>query len=274
LAAGLYDKKRAHSGALRESICDTLVLLSIHGNNLFHSRLGIDIEGRVTVLIRTLLTPLTLEKLLSQDQDLPRYAEAAPGEFLTIIKKDLSRDDPILFGLLKPDSDALWASPAYTGLLWALECLAWKPQNLPRVSKILSRLSRLKIDDNWTNKPEASLQAIFRSWMPQTAASVEERIKILKTLTKRFPGVVWEICIEQIKPGYQSGHESYRPRWRSDASGAGQVVMDRESDDFYRKALDLLIVWPSHDEEHPWRSRRVSPGHTRGSPGQGLGPDQ
>jgi len=84
--------------------------------------------------------------------------------------------------------------------------------------------------------------------MPQTAASVEERIKILKTLTKRFPGVVWKICIEQIKPGYQSGHESYRPRWRSDASGAGQVVMDREGDDFCRKALDLLISWPSYDE--------------------------
>ena len=29
-----------------------------------------------------------------------------------------------------------------------------------------------KIDDNLVNKPEASLQAVFRSWMPQTAASV------------------------------------------------------------------------------------------------------
>ena len=42
---------------------------------------------------------------------------------------------------------------------------------------------------------------------------------------------------------------SYRPRWRSDASGAGQVVTPKEMYDFNRKALDFLITWPSHDEK-------------------------
>ena len=50
-AAGWYGKKRDHSGALREGICETLVILSVHGNNLFQSRLGIDVEGRVAGLI-------------------------------------------------------------------------------------------------------------------------------------------------------------------------------------------------------------------------------
>ncbi len=249
-AAALYGKKRDYSGAMREGICETLVILSVHGNNLFQSRLGIDVEGRVTVLIRKLLTPLTLEKLLSHDHDLPRYAEAAPDEFLKIIEEDLLCSDPVVFGLLKPvDSGSFWASPSRTGLLWALECLAWKPQNLPRVSAILAQLSRLKIDDNWANKPDASLQAIFRSWMPQTAASVDQRVKVLEMLIRRFPDAGWEICIEQIKPGSRIGHYSYRPRWRSDASGAGQVVTRREMYDFIRKALDFLIAWSSHDEK-------------------------
>ncbi len=249
-AAALYGKKRDHSGALREGICETLVILSVHGNNLFQSRLGIDVEGRVTILIRKLLTPLTLEKLLSHDHDLPRYAEAAPDEFLKIIEEDLRCNDPVVFGLLKPvNSGSFWASPSRTGLLWALECLAWKPQNLPRVSAILAQLSRPKIDDNWANKPDASLQAIFRSWMPQTAASVDQRVKALEMLVGRFPDVGWEICIEQIKPGSRIGHYSYRPRWRSDASGAGQVVTRKEMYDFTRKALDFLIAWSSHDEK-------------------------
>ncbi len=248
-AAALYGKKRDHSGALREGVCETLVILSVHGNNLFQSRLGIDVEGRVVVLIRKLLTQLTLEKLLSHDRDLPRYAEAAPDEFLRIIEEDLQSNDPVVLGLLKPvDSGSFWASPSRTGLLWALECLAWKPLNLPRVSAILARLSRPKIDDNWMNKPDASLQAIFRSWMPQTAASVEQRVKALEMLTKRFPDVGWKICIAQIKPGSRIGHYSYRPGWRSDASGAGQVVTNKELYDFTRKALDFLIAWPSHDE--------------------------
>lgn len=249
-AAALYGKTRDHSGALREGLCETLVILSVHGNNLFQGRLGIDVETRVAVLIHKLLTPLTTEKLLSQDHDLPRYAEAAPDEFLKIVEEDLRHDDPAVFGLLKPvERGSFGAWPSRTGLLWALECLAWKPQNLPRVAAILAQLSRSKIDDNWTNKPDASLQAIFRSWMPQTAASVEQRIKVLAMLAKRFPEVGWEVCIEQIKPGSRIGHDSYRPRWRSDASGAGQVVTNKERFDFNRRALDLLIGWPTHDEK-------------------------
>lgn len=249
-AAALYGKKRDHSGALRAGICETLVILSVHGNNLLRSRLGIDVEGRVAVLIRKLLTPPTLEKLLSHDHDLPRYAEAAPDELLKIIEEDLRGNNPVVFGLLKPvDSGSFGAWPSRTGLLWALECLAWKQQNLPRVSAILAQLSRLKIDDNWANKPDASLQAIFRSWMPQTAASVEQRVKALEMLIRNYPDVGWKICIEQIKPGSRIGHYSYRPRWRSDASGAGQVVPLKERYDFNRKALDYLIASPSHDEK-------------------------
>lgn len=248
-AAVLYGKKREHSGALREGICETLVVLSVHGNNLFQDRLGIDIGGRVALLIRQLLTPLTLEKLLSHSRELPHYAEAAPSEFLNIIEADLLSDDPIVLGLLKPvDSGIIWASPLRTDLIWALECLAWKPENLSRVAVILAQLSRPKIDDNWMNKPDASLQAIFRSWMPQTAASVEQRVKVLEMLTRRYPDIGWEICLEQIKPGPRFGHYSYRPRWRSDASGAGQVVTWEERWDFTRNTLDCLIAWPSHDE--------------------------
>lgn len=249
-AAALYGKKRDHSGALREGVCETLVMLSVYGNDLFQERLGIDVGSRVAVLIRKLLTPLTLERLLSHDSDLPRYAEAAPEEFLRIVEDDLRRADPVVLGLLKPaDRSSFWGSPSRTGLLWALECLAWKPQTLPRVARILAQLSRPKIDDNWMNKPDASLQAIFRSWMPQTAASIEQRSKALEMLVKSWPNVAWEIALEQIKPGSRIGHHSYRPRWRSDASGAGQVVTHKEMYDFSRKALDLLVAWPAQDEK-------------------------
>jgi hypothetical protein len=248
-AAAIYNKTRNHSKELRKGICETLVILSVHGNNLFQSRIGMDVEGRIALLVRKLLTPLTLEKLLSQNNDLPLYAEAAPDEFIKIIEEDLGHKDPIVFSLLKPvDSSLFGVSPSRTGLLWALECLAWKPQNLPRVSPILARLSRLKIDDNWANKPNASLKAIFRSWMPQTAASEEQRFKVLVTLAKRFPDICWEISIEQIKSGTRIGHSSYRPNWRGDASGAGQVVTPMEMYEFNRKTLDLLISWPIHDE--------------------------
>jgi addiction module HigA family antidote len=249
-AAGLYGKKRDHSGALREGICETLVLLSVHGNYLFQARLGVNVESRVAGLVRTLLTPLTLAKLLSCSRELPWFAEAAPDELLKIIEDDLRSAEPIVSGLLKPvDSGAFFASPVRTGLLWALECLAWKPQNLTRVVMILAQLSVHKISDNWVNKPVASLQSIFRSWMPQTAASVDQRMKALETLTRRFPAVGWELCKDQLDIGSRVGHYNYRPRWRGDASGAGHGVTEKELYDFTRKAIDLMLGWPTYDEK-------------------------
>ncbi len=246
-AAGWYGKVRDHSTALREGICETLVILSVHGNDLFQDRLGIDVECRVSSLIHGLLTPFALDKLLSQDKDLPHYAEAAPDEFLKLLEEDLRQSQPAAFGLLKPVESGLFSSPTRTGLLWALECLAWK--HLGRVTTILAQLSRTVINDNWLNKPISSLHATYRSWLPQTAASLEERMKALEMLMKRFPNIGWQICIDQFKAVSGVGHYSYRPRWRSDASGAGRPVTQKERYEFTRKAIDLTLTWPGHNEK-------------------------
>ena len=247
-AASLYGKARNHSTALREGICESLVLLSVHGNNLLRNRLGTDLDARVSLLVRRLLTPLTIEKLMSQNNGLPRYAEAAPEEFLALIEADLKKPEPVILGLLKPVT-SVFSGPSRTGLLWALECLAWKPQNLSRVCSVLARMSRTRIDDNWVNKPISSLQSIFRSWIPQTAASLDERVRALQTLARQYPDIGWQICVHEFDPGPQLGHYSHRPRWRSDASGAGQPVTRREAYDFSRKALDLALAWPTHNAQ-------------------------
>jgi hypothetical protein len=247
--SNIYGKFRDHSGALRDGICETLVLLAVHGNDLFAKRLGINLITQVDMLIRRLLTPLAPEKLRSQTDNLPLYAEAAPQEFLRIIEDDLRSANPQVYTLMKPADTGFFGSCPRTGLLWALENLAWKADQFPRVSLILAKLAERKINDNWVNKPEHSLQAIFRSWMPQTAAPLEDRKKTLEVLTRKFPAIAWKICIAQFPRGHQIGEYSHRPRWRNDASGAGQPISTRpEIVEFNRKALDLALAWPSHDE--------------------------
>lgn len=242
-AANIYGKVRNHSGALRRGICETLVILSVHGDE-FRRRTGVDVQAEVTRLIRDLLEPLTTDKLLSHERDLPRYAEAAPELFLSIIEADLAKPDPAVYGLLKPVSSGVFSSCPRTGLLWSLEGLAWK--HLGRVNKILARMSRIKIDDNWANKPIGSLAAIYRSWMPQTAAPLAERIKALEVLTRDFQDIGWELCLDQFDRSQTVGHYSHKPEWRNDASGAGEPRGGRERYEFCRKALDLAIAWPSH----------------------------
>ena len=249
-AAPVYDKVRKHSDILRGGVCETLVLLSVHGNHLFRRQLGIDIEVKVAGLVRNLLSPLTVEKLLSHNRDLPHYAEAAPGTFLEIVEEDLARDKPVVFGILKPTrGNPLSASPPRTGLLWALECLAWNPKTVVRVSRILARLSRTRIDDNWANKPDASLKAILSARLPQTAASLPQRLATLGRVLEEFPEVAWKLCVDNVNPRSSFGYFTRKPRWRNDASGAGDIVPDAEAHEFLRQVLALMIGWPHHDEK-------------------------
>ncbi|MYD87225.1 MAG: addiction module antitoxin, partial [Acidobacteria bacterium] len=56
--ADIYGKVREHSSALRNGICETLVMLSVHGNALFQSRLGVDVREYVAALVKRLDTPV------------------------------------------------------------------------------------------------------------------------------------------------------------------------------------------------------------------------
>ena len=245
-AANVYGKVRDHSAALRRGIRETLVLLSLHGDTLFRNRLGVDLEARISSLIHRLLTPLSTDKLLSHQDDLPDYAEAAPATFLTLIESDLQQPEPAVFGLLEPAEGGPFGRCLRTGLLWALECIAWN--RLERVSLILARLSTIAIDDSWIHKPIASLEALYRSEMPQTTASFTERLRSLETFAQRFPDVGWHVCIAQWNTGLQIAVANYRPRWRDDASGAGRGVTQEQVHEFRRKSLDLVLEWPNHDQ--------------------------
>lgn len=247
--ASVHGKVRNHSVTLRSGIRETLVLLAVYGNDLFFERLDFDAQGHVSGLVRKLLDPLTAEKFFSHDDDLPDYAEAAPETFLSLIELDLRKGESVTLELMRPVNEPIFGSrSSRTGLLWALERLSWNLGNLPRVADILARLSKRKINDNLVNKPEHSLQCIFRSWMPQTAAPVEDRMKMLESLVSRYPEVGWALCIEQFNPDLGIGDYNQRPRWRSDASGVGQSVSQAEHVSFARKAIDLALDRPNHDE--------------------------
>ena len=249
-AAGLYGKVRDHSEALRTGMCETLVLLAVHGSDLFRSRPESNVEARVSSLVRRLLVPdgieapLTATTLESYDQDLPRLAEAAPGVFLDLLRVDLRRPEAAVRELLKPAEGGVFGGCARTGLLWALECLAWNPSNLSRVVLILAELSKTPIDDNWVNTPLRSLEAIFRSWMPQTAASLGCRFQTLEMVCREVPEVGWQVCMEQLRRGPRTGTYSQQPRWRGDAADAGDPVSLDDRLEFVRRTLELVLEWP------------------------------
>jgi addiction module HigA family antidote len=244
-APGIYGKTREFSPTLREGISETLVLLAVHGRYLFQNRLGFDCEIEVNRLVKSLLTPLKTRILEANSRDLSAYAEAAPHEFLQILEDDLHSANPESYGLLKPvDTGLFGGGSPRTGLLWALECLAWNPNTLPRTVLILAQLSGVEIQDNLMNKPMHSLHSIFRAWMPQTAASLEQRLSALELLANKFPPAAWQICIDQLHGGHQTGDYSHKPKWRTEAHGFGEPLKTNgQVFPFVRAVVEMLLAW-------------------------------
>lgn len=246
--ANIYNKVRDHSKAIRKGICDNLIVLSVHGDSLFGRRLDINIESRVAVLVRKLLEDQSSRVWQSQQDDLPRYAEAAPDEFLDIVEFELAQENPAFATLFEPVDGGPFSHCERTGMLWALELLAWDSTRLSRVATVLARLCQYKLEDNWANRPIGSLGDIFLSRMPHTAATIEQRCEVLELICRRYPDVGWAICMSELKPfpKYTSG--TYRPQWRSDASGAGQNVTQAEYFEFLKKCQELVLSWQAHSQ--------------------------
>lgn len=245
-AAAIHGKQRAFSASIRDGISETLVLLAVHGESLFNERLGFDGEREVAQFIRELLEPVQARKLEANQRDFPLYAEAAPVAFLDIIDSDLRSKKPEVMALFRPVNGFFDSCPR-TGLLWALEGLAWSTLTFPRVVKILAQLSEIEINDNLANRPINSLESIFCAWMPQTAANYTMRLKAIRMLIKEYPTVGWKICLQQF------GHYgncfcdyNYKPRWRPDGYGFGEPVEREEEAAFVSEIVKIVLSRQSY----------------------------
>lgn len=244
-AANIYGKTREISGALRNGLGETLVLLAVYGPSLFKSRLNFDTEMHTNNLVRSLLSPLTAKVLETQIDNVEVYAEAAPETFLSIIETDLKSADSAAMALMRPKSDAMFGSTPRTRLLWALEGLAWSDTLFMRTVLVLGQLAERPLDDNLVNKPSNSLGGIFRSWMPQTSANLKAREAALKKLAEKHPKVAWPICLDQFSPHSRFGSPSHKPRWRPDGHGLGDPVGGHEANEFALFAFNMALAWSS-----------------------------
>ncbi len=248
-AASLYGKTRNSSTALREGIADSLVILAMHGTTLFNNTLGVDCQLEASKLVRNLFESMDADTVESQSDEFQRYAEAAPDEFLSIIERDLKKNDPTTQVLMRPIGDPLFSSNPRVGLLWALDLLAWSPMYFHRVIDILAKLCAMEPDDCSGNTAMQSLLSIFSSWMPQTSADVDLRMSAYDRLVKDFPDVGWAVGRDQYDFGSRVGHFAVKPKWRDYAFGYGDGVTNIERWKFEIHCLETALSWTAMDRD-------------------------
>ena len=152
-------------------------------------------------------------------EDLPLLAEAAPGPFLEAIERDINRPESAIVKLFEQASNAPFALNRHFRLLSALEGLAWRPQHLSRVSQILAALDERTPREASGNSAFLSLIYIFLPWLPQTTASVEQRIAVLERIVMYHPEAAWRLLIGLLPNQQSISTGIHQPIWRNWALG-------------------------------------------------------
>ena len=243
--AAIFGKSREISSPFRKGLAESLVLLAMHGDRLLGKRTGLDPAQMAAALVRGLLEPMTEESLQSQASNLPLYAEAAPDEFLSIIQRDLKKKQPAAAALMKPVADTMFGRHDRVHLLSALGILGWSPELLPRVVELLGRLAELEPDDNMVNKPSESLLSLLRWWMPQTAASLKQRIAAFDRLVTDRPEIGWQVAVSQFSQHPSLAFHGQKPMWRGYALGWSSSVNHLEANAFVQHCVEKCLRWPS-----------------------------
>lgn len=210
--ASVFGKVSKYSNALKKGLAETLVLLGAKSKDM---ESGLSPEGIARNIIRKLFDKsVDWKRWASLSGLLSLIAEASPEEFLDAVENDLNQPEPQILKMFVTEGDPMFTSSPHTGLLWALETLAWDGKYLTRVSLILARLAGIAPDVRMANTPLNSLRQIFLPWLPQTSVGVDDRIRILRRIAGEFEEVGWELLTGLLPQNRGFATFTPRPLWR------------------------------------------------------------
>lgn len=213
-AASIYGKTRAHSQALRSGLSDTLALLGSLPSALTSCTRG-RAEATAASAVQALLESSGWRNWAGLNDQLPLLAEAAPSTFMSAVDTAI-RSQPCPFdAMFAEEKPGLMGENYMTGVLWALESLAWDEAFLGRATTLLADLAARDPGGNWGNRPENSLSTILLPWLPQTCASIDRRVAAVQVILRDQPAVGWSLLLKLLPQGHSTSSGTRRPAWRN-----------------------------------------------------------
>jgi len=244
LTASMQGTNRAHSETLKKGLSTGLALAAASDEQLPSELV---MQSRVNRVIHGLLDAAnadsTGESWATLASALPSLAEAAPEVVQDAVELDLDRTDPILRALFKDGGTDTMFGPSspHPNLLWALETLCWSPLYFGRSASLLGRLSSLDPGGRLSNRPIESLQNVAAGWLPQSGASVDEKLAVIGRLMQREPDVGWKLAMGVWPTSHAIAFPPHGPTYR-DWAPARTSVTYADWGRFVRGLVDLAIT--------------------------------
>jgi len=212
-AASIHGKVLKCSDGLRNGIAEGVAILGSQPEACCNSSQG-KAEATSALVIREVFSNADWLLWGSLNGLLPTLAEAAPDEFLDAVEKAM-RLMPCPFDeLFSQEGNGITGGNYLTGLLWALEGLAWDEKYLVRVCVALAELASHDPGGQWVNRPSNSLVTILLPWSPHTLASIDKRKVTVRAILNEWPDIAWNLIIQLLPGQHQTSFGSHKPSWR------------------------------------------------------------
>ena len=212
--ASIHGKVLTHSENLRKGFAESLALLGSQPEELVNCSQNKP-ETIAVISVREIFENADWVLWGSLNNLLPVLAEAVPDEFLDAVEKALQQSPCSFDELFSQEGNGITGGNYLTGLLWALETLAWDENYLVRVCVILGELASHDPGRNWANRPSNSLNTILLPWFPKTLAPIGKRKVALQTLARDVPAVAWKLLLSFLPNQHQSSSGTHKPSWRN-----------------------------------------------------------
>lgn len=209
----IHGKVFTHSHLLRTGLAESLALLGSHPKALTSCTLG-KAEVVAVLAVRAILADADWLRWASLNDLLPLLAESAPGEFLDSVDGALNSEPCPFDQIFAQEGDGFMGGNYMSGLLWALETLAWDTDHLIHVVICLGTLAARDPGGRWANRPLNSLTTILLPWLPQTCAPIAKRGLAVSTLVAELPDIGWKLLMSLLPESQSASTGTRRPMWQ------------------------------------------------------------
>lgn len=238
----------AHSNWLRDGMMTTLLQIAA-----LHEQVSLEInnntpQGYVNNIIRSLPGLSSDYHLMASLNDqLPLLAEAAPIPFLEALEHLLEGDGNAIRPIFEEQQGLLASRSNYTGLLWALEILAWDPDYLLRASLCLARLAKIDPGGPLSNRPINSLRNILLTWAPNTYANSKQRLGVISHTIKSIPDIAWPLIIKLLPSHHDISRSTAKPKLRESERNKQEVITYRLVWESQAEIIELALQLAGND---------------------------
>jgi hypothetical protein len=285
--AQLRGVRRNHSRWLRDGLATTLLTIAALGDKSGVHCAGGTAQQLVNDIVRNI--PELRENprvIASLSHELPLLMEAAPDPLLGALEHLLRGDGLKIQEIFQdsPDRSPIFTSSPHTGLLWALEMIAWDPDYLARSVSVLVKLAYIDPGGSLKNRPLESLRHIFLAWRPATNATLRQRIGVLDQVLGENPSVGWKLILLLLPKIHDFAAEGMKPKFReagaSDRQSLAANLILESYHEIIQRSVSLAGSNPERwmailDEIHAFPRNEISPVIARlEAASQDMGPDK